>query len=426
MIIHVFALILATVAVDAKLPAGNVIVEKIDGDTVPLCQDLRDTSQDWIYWKFRVTGAEGRSLGFRFTKSAAVGSRGPAVSIDRGRSWRWGDDLQPSKRREAKTNDHGDWQAFDWTFGPNDREVWFSQMIPYDVADWRAFLDRHAADRGRLFEEGVLCRSRKGRDVAYARFGRLDGQAKYRIFISSRHHCQEASATYVLEGALEQIFADDDLGRWLRENVEIRAVPFVDKDGVVDGDQGKMRKPHDHARDYNDDRPVLYPEVRAIMKMLREWKPTVINDYHSPWLRGSWFETNNANEFVYQVGLPSPSFWAKQQAFGKVVERVQRAGVGYRQADDFAPGQGWNSAANYKQGNTLIMWATGVFTNAALISSWEIPFANSRFKTLYPADLRAFGRDVAAGYREHLEPPPVAKVANAARSPASSSVTAHP
>ena len=390
--------------VDGKVPAGNVLVEKVEGDVVRLRQDLRDSSQDWFYWKFRVTGAAGRTLKFRFTKSAAVGSRGPAVSTDRGKTWTWGDDLQPSPRREAQTNDHGDSRAFDWTFVDGDDEVWFSQAIPYDASDWRAFLDRHAADRGRLFEEGVLCRSRKGRDVEYARFGRLDGKARYRIFAASRHHCEEISATYVLEGMLEQVFADTDLGRWLRENVEIRVVPFADKDGTVDGDQGKYRSPHDHARDYNEDRPVLYPEVRAIMKMLREWNPTVVNDYHSPWLRGNWFRKDDSNEYVYQVGLADPACWARQQAFGKAVERMQTSGVGYRQTDDFASGRGWNKTTNYSQGKTLAQWAMGVFTNAALVSCWEIPFANSRYRTLYPKDWRAFGRDVAAGYREYLEP----------------------
>jgi len=77
----VVAAVLSTQAsalvVDGDLPAGNVVVEKIEGDTVSLHQDLRDTDQDWIYWKFRVTGAAGRALKFRFTKSAAVGSRTP-------------------------------------------------------------------------------------------------------------------------------------------------------------------------------------------------------------------------------------------------------------------------------------------------------------------------------------------------------------
>ena len=54
----------AVIAVDDKFPAGNVIVEGIDGDTVKLRQDMRD-SNNWFYWGFRVTGAEGKMEAFR-------------------------------------------------------------------------------------------------------------------------------------------------------------------------------------------------------------------------------------------------------------------------------------------------------------------------------------------------------------------------
>ena len=41
-------------------------------------------------------------------------------------------------------------------------------------------------------------------------------------------------------------------------------VPFVDYDGVVDGDQGKYRLPRDHECDYGRDVPPIYPETAAI------------------------------------------------------------------------------------------------------------------------------------------------------------------
>ena len=34
----------AEIAVDDKLPAGNIVVEKVEGDVVRLHQDLRDSS----------------------------------------------------------------------------------------------------------------------------------------------------------------------------------------------------------------------------------------------------------------------------------------------------------------------------------------------------------------------------------------------
>ena len=63
-----------SVAVDANLPAGNVVVEGISGDTVRLRQDLRDTAGEWFYWAFRVTGAAGRTLTFDFTRSSGAAS----------------------------------------------------------------------------------------------------------------------------------------------------------------------------------------------------------------------------------------------------------------------------------------------------------------------------------------------------------------
>ena len=78
------------VTVDANLPAGNVVVEGISGDTVRLRQDLRDTSGEWFYWAFRVTGAAGRTLTFDFTNKKGggpVGVRGPVVSTDGGQTF---------------------------------------------------------------------------------------------------------------------------------------------------------------------------------------------------------------------------------------------------------------------------------------------------------------------------------------------------
>ena len=46
------------------------------------------------------------------------------------------------------------------------------------------------------------------------------------------------------------MLADNEDGYWFRRNVEVLAIPFMDKDGVEEGDQGKNRKPRDHNRDY--------------------------------------------------------------------------------------------------------------------------------------------------------------------------------
>src|SRR5688572_16105652 len=72
--------------IDAKIPGGNIVVEKIVGDDVYLKQDLRDTPRHWFYWHFRVRGAKGRTLTFHFMKGNVIGSRGPAYSTDGGKT----------------------------------------------------------------------------------------------------------------------------------------------------------------------------------------------------------------------------------------------------------------------------------------------------------------------------------------------------
>ena len=52
-------------------------------------------------------------------------------------------------------------------------------------------------------------------------------------------------ATRALEGIIEIILSDTEDGRWFRSHGDFFIVPFVDKDGVEDGDQGKNRRPHD-------------------------------------------------------------------------------------------------------------------------------------------------------------------------------------
>ena len=77
------------VRVDTDFPGGNIVVDKIEGDTLSVHQDLRDTQGHWFYWQFRARGAQGRTLTFQFTKGDVVGVLGPAMSLDGGESWTW-------------------------------------------------------------------------------------------------------------------------------------------------------------------------------------------------------------------------------------------------------------------------------------------------------------------------------------------------
>ena len=368
-----------SVTVDDRIPAGNIIFEKIVGDDVYVHQDLRDTKGDWFYWAMRVKGAAGRTLRFHFTETPAVGVRGPCVSLDRGKTFAFA----AEKGRTCN--------EFSYEF-PNDAdEVWFYETVPYLQKDWDDFLARHSAQRGKVFETGVLCRSRKGREVEKARFGCLAPDPRHRIFLSARRHCSESMASFVLEGLLECVFADDETGRWLRENVEFMVVPFMDKDGVEAGDQGKNRRPHDHNRDYTE---FIYPETRGI----RDWiaahagnRLDVFFDFHCPGLFGGH------NECVYQVHGPQKENVAKMMKFGKLLEKVQSGGMAYRETDDIRWNVDWNGPANYSGGRAVKAWALEELS-CGFVSELEIPFANANGNMVTPESCRELGRDTAKAF----------------------------
>ena len=376
------------ISVDAGLPAGNVIVEEIAGDTVRLRQDLRGSSE-WFYWAFRVKGAAGRTLSFDFTDKTwggPVGVRGPVVSTDGGRTF--------SYPLDGKSRIDG----FAYTFGPGEDEVFFYECHPYVRADWDAFMAKHST--GSSVAAETLCNSRKGADVPCARFGCIGSPPKFRVLMSARHHSSETVASWVLEGAAGAFLADDDLGRWLRENVELMVVPFIDYDGVQAGDQGKNRAPHDHNRDYTE---FIYPETKA----LTEWicrhasgRLDIYIDVHCPWVRG------DCNEYVYTPWKSAkilPDAEAEKR-FSGLLELLQCGTMRYRAADDIQYGEKWNTDGNFKQGQGAVEWMCRNVKGLKIARSLEVPFANANGAVVTPETCRDLGRDLAKVFKALLAP----------------------
>ncbi|UCD52261.1 MAG: hypothetical protein JSW27_06405 [Phycisphaerales bacterium] len=373
----------ARFTVDADYPGGNIIVERIDGDTVRLRPDLRDTEGWWFYWNFRVRGAQGHTLTFQFAGRSPIGVRGPAVSTDRGQSWSW---LGAELVHDA---------SFVYTFGDDADEVRFCLAVPYQEANLREFLDAHRDHAGLRVEE--LCKTSKGRGVERLHVGRLDGAPRFRVLLTARHHACEMMASYVLEGVLAAALADTDDGYWFRRNVEILAIPFMDKDGVEEGDQGKNRRPRDHNRDYIG--PSIYPSVAALRTFVPNWsnhKLRAAFDLHCPYISGQY------NEVIYLVGSADESIWQQQRRFGRILEDVQRGPLVYRASDNLPFGKAWNTGQNYTAGMSFGRWASGI-DGIRLAASFEIPYANAGGRPVTVEGARAFGRSLARATRQYLE-----------------------
>ena len=249
-------------SVATDFPGANVIVDSKTENEVRVRPDTRTSRGECAprHWAFRVRNANGRKLVFRFPHDPIFGFlsiRGPAVSHDGGVSWKWMTDGIPANPPES----------FKYAFGPDENDVLFAWQPLYTEATLRRFIDK-TSRAGAMIREETLCKTEKGRSAELLRIGNDANPGKVGVVLLARHHANEIWASFVLQGMIGKILSESPEGSFLRENVSFFIVPFVDKDGVEDGDPGKDRKPHDHNRDYDKDR---YSTIRAIKQKATEW-----------------------------------------------------------------------------------------------------------------------------------------------------------
>lgn len=373
-------------------PGGNIAVQRAEDGRFLVAPDLRDTQkgQWWFYWNFAISAPAE----IVFTKQNPIGVRGPAASYDGGATWRW---LGAEAVKTAASEGRPAW-SFNAELPAGAKEARFAFCPAYLESHLAAWIEKHRASPS--LRVGELCKSRKGRGVELIRAGGADpAKARGVLLLTARHHCCETMASYAMEGLLDGVLADDEAGRAWRENWEVVAVPFMDKDGCEDGDQGKNRAPHDHNRDYNEQ--PLYPEVAALMKLGASLSNRVaaVLDLHCPHIRGAW------NDRVYLVGAPEEAFAARQRAFAETWARLQQGPVLFRAADVLAFGTEWNKSANFAQGRSSSAWARSSFPSARLVTTIEIPYADALGVEINAANGRALGRDIARALAAHLAAP---------------------
>ena len=277
-------------------PGGNINLISISANKIQLEQEIRDTTEWWFYWSFCVENPSAGEYLFEFTNGDVIGPWGPAVSFDR-ITWDWS--FTAASR-----------SSFTFTFTGVESRVYFSFSLPYQLADFHRRIvgfncqskspasksrvggrlnlltdqSKSPASKSRVdgglnsLTENVIISeftiSEKGRKIPLLRFG--DGIRN--IFFTARSHACESVANYVLEGVITSLLKSGN--EKIREDYTFHVIPFLDIDGVEEGDQGKCRDPHDHNRDYTD-KPI-YNAISALMDYTLKYKPLLYIDFHCP------------------------------------------------------------------------------------------------------------------------------------------------
>jgi hypothetical protein len=284
---------IADVSITSGFPGGNALVTNKGANTFQIAPDLRG-GQNWFYWYFEAQSSQSETATFVFSPTN-VGVRGPAYSIDNGKTWTWmgADKVEnlPPAQPGAKVTE----AKFTYKFNKAGEKVRFSVGIPYVQSHLESFLAKYPKNQHLV--RSVLTKSKKGRDVELIQIG-TPGPNKQALLLTARSHACEALANYALEGFMEEAISDSYAGKLFRDKYVLYAVPFLDKDGVEDGDQGKNRAPHDHNRDYGDN--PIYPEIAAVQKLADEKKIFHSMDLHCPYLKG------DIHEAFHFLGLGVP------------------------------------------------------------------------------------------------------------------------
>ena len=175
-------------------------------------------------------------------------------------------------------------------------------------------------------ELALFTKTNKGRRVPCFEIG--DGDKM--VVITSRHHACESTGTYVLQG-----FAEACLKKRI-EGIKFLFVPFVDYDGVVDGDAGKGRLPHDHNRDYGE--TILYNETAKLRNLADGGKVIMNFDFHSPHHDG-WI-----NDYPYLMKFSSEDNPIYNELFQKLRKFTQadENSMTYTGEQDIEYGAKWN------------------------------------------------------------------------------------
>lgn len=284
---------------------GNIRVCELKDDVVYLENELRDTIEPWFYWAFCVEGGNNQTLTFKF-KSNVLGYFGPAISYDL-KNWKWLD---------CKCGD----DFFTYTFGADENRVYFAHSMLYHPERFEKFVE----SKGLKAEK--LCTGYKGSAVPCLKFG----EGKRSVILTARHHACESTGSYVLEGVLTELI------EYPATDTRVFCVPFVDYEGVIRGDQGKSRAPHDHNRDYQKNQDSIYPECAAIKEYARINGCYYAFDFHAPNHKGG----ENDRIFIVRNRLDRLQRYEK---FSYLFEKsITENSMKYYAANDYPPETGWN------------------------------------------------------------------------------------
>jgi hypothetical protein len=344
--------------------------------------DMSETAGDWFYWYFKVSNIKGKTITFKFDQENVFAKYGPGYSINNDKDWKW--------YGEHRIIDN----SFTYSFSEEDSLAYFSMAFPYTQRDFQTFFSTVIQEK--FVKIDTLCLSPEGRYIEKVHLSANSKTPRFKVLITARHHACEMMASYVMEGIIDGIIHNHDLV-FLRENVEFLFIPFMDKDGVENGEQGKNRIPKDHNRDYIGES--IHNSTATLRKIIPEWsdgKLKIALDLHCPWIHGY------PNEHIYMVGNSNQEIEKHQIIFSQLIEKYAMGDMKFYHSNFLPFGTSWNTASNYSKGMSISKWASQL-DGIDFSGTIEFPYANVSGIPVSKDGARIFGKAIVYSIQEYLE-----------------------
>lgn len=165
------------------------------------------------------------------------------------------------------------------------KSVWFAYDLPYIPEQLDSLLLSKAISDpyADVFE---LCKTVNNRPVKGIKFNASEKNSqKHGIWLQARTHAFESGSSWVLHELTDWLLSNNKDAQSLRKFTDITVVPIVDVDAVVEGRTGKLQKPYDHNRGW-DQTSDHWPQTSAIKSSIKDLsKDNMIDmfiDFHGP------------------------------------------------------------------------------------------------------------------------------------------------
>lgn len=360
--------------ISTNFPGGNAIIKYLGNNQYEIEPDQRNGTMTWFYWCFKMINPQSNTYLFHLKKGCMT-SKGYAISFDHGLTWKWAD---PNTINE---------NTISFQAPENTPEVILSIAMTYTLNNWHSFLKN--LTNITLVNLETLCITRNGRTSPLLKI--KNNNANNKIIITARHHCCEMMANYTLEGMIKYVLENCTQAKL--ENIEFVFIPFVDLDGVEEGDQGKGRAPYDHNRDYGE--KSIYPEIPAIkFEVNKNKKQNLITfDCHCPTLKGKW------NEQVYIVGSPFERIANEEHKLLKIIEEENDGIIPFGPKNFLPYGEEWNKVP---PGLNNSSWC-GAHEHVKIAASIEIPYGNAEGRDVTQDSARKLGEVIIRSMIRYLK-----------------------